>query len=584
MGKIFTILKNIILFLIKEICSFFIKFTLFIIVILIIITTIAYHSIEPVEYKKEYYVNLDLTSVVKESTSNLYFFNNEEVNFYKLLEILENIKNDEQAKGIIYKANNNFLSTVQINEVGEKLKELESANKKVIAYLDNADNNSLLLASYANEIFMPNTSSSSVDIYPYFNEDYYIKNFIDKIGLEFNVVHIGAYKSYGENLAKHSMSKESREEHERIYEKRYQNFLEDISKNLKQDKNALKEIIENGDLVATNSLELKEKKLITDFTDINRLLNSLNIVELDEYIKNYMSFQPYSDNMIALLNLEGNIVENEMQNNGINHNSVIEQLEELKNDSFVKALVLRVNSPGGSAFASNLIAKKIEEVAKIKPVYVSMGSVAASGGYYISSAANKIFANKNTITGSIGVVSVIQNVSKTLDKLDIKREEISKGKFADLYSMTGTFTKEKYEKIKNSNIKVYEEFKDVVANNRKLDKNYLETIAGGRIYTGEEAKNIGLVDEVGGLEDTIKSIAKDYKLQDYSVKMIYNQKDYKKLLKKYSKFINVGVEETVKNQIKETIKESINENININQSLLNKPITYTPEYLFRKKY
>ena len=177
---------------------------------------------------------------------------------------------------------------------------------------------------------------------------------------------------------------------------------------------------------------------------------------------------------------------------------MVSELDKALKDKNVKGIVLRVNSPGGSALASAIINNKIKEVNKVKPVYVSIGGVAASGGYYISADAKKIFADRGSLTGSIGVVSLIPNIKELVGKIDINVEELKKGEYADIYSLTNEINKDKLDKIYASNLKVYDEFLNVVSEGRDLNREYVHSIAQGKVWLGEEALELKLVDEIGG--------------------------------------------------------------------------------------
>ena len=202
-----------------------------------------------------------------------------------------------------------------------------------------------------------------------------------------------------------------------------------------------------------------------------------------------------SNNIIYVVPLEGDIVESQTEvfagEENINVSETLEKTKySKKKNNKIKAVVLRVNSPGGSALTSDIIAEKVKELAEEKPVYVSMSSVAASGGYYISTNAHKIFVDRNTITGSIGVVSILPDFSKLITDNGVNIEKIFDGEYSDLYS-ADSFTEKKYNKIYNSNLKVYEDFLNVVSKGRRIDKEKLKTIAEGRIWTGDEAIKIG---------------------------------------------------------------------------------------------
>ena len=273
-----------------------------------------------------------------------------------------------------------------------------------------------------------------------------------------------------------------------------------------------------------------------------------------------------SNNIVYVIPLEGDIVESQTEifsgEENINTSETLEKLNIAKENDKVKAIVLRVNSPGGSALTSDIIAEKIRELAEKKPVYVSMSSVAASGGYYISANAHKIFVDRNTITGSIGVVSILPDFSKLITDNGVNIEKISEGEYSDLYS-TDSFTEKKYNKIYNSNLKVYEDFLNVVSKGRKIDKEKLKTIAEGRIWTGDEAIKIGLADEIGGLNETIYAIAEDNDMDEYAVVVAKDKFEIGNIYKKYSKYIKMDA--------KDLIKEKIFKNY-----LYNKPVTYLP--------
>ncbi len=380
----------------------------------------------------------------------------------------------------------------------------------------------------------------------------------------------GDYKSYGEDLASSYMSKENREDTTRILNENYQYFLDIVSENLKYSREELDNIIKNGDLVAASSQDLFEKKLITGYMywdELQRNLGNDNIISLNEYDEDYV-IENYenSKNQIYVLALEGEIVHYEdeiLDTMFIGSRSIIENLDKLEKDENVKGVILRVNSPGGSALTSDKINNRIKEFVKKKPIYISMGSVAASGGYYISSNASKIFADENTITGSIGVVSMIPNFSELLKKVGVNSEKISEGNFADLYS-SDEMTEEKYNKILKSNLKVYDDFLEEVSKGRKIPREKLEKIAEGRIWTGREAIQIGLVDEIGGLKDVAYAMVKDLGIEnDYSIIFLEEKFDIKNLYKKYSRFL--------KTDSLELLKEKL-----YNENLYNRPVLYMP--------
>ena len=424
--KILHYLKKFILFIIKEIFSFFIKLFLFLLVVLAIIGLIV-QSIEEkpqVVIKDNAYVVIDLANSYKERSLSSSLFEDDSINFYNLLTNIKNLSFDDKVSGVVLKLNSNSLSYAQSEELAQELSMLRGADKKVIAYFENANRKNYYLASYADEIYMPSANSTSVNIYPYFREEFYTKKLSDKFGVKFNIIHVGDYKSYQENLAKDTMSKEAREDSTRILNLNYENFLDIVSLNRKLNRDDLDKIIKDGDLVAASSIDLFSNKLIDKYSYWDNLVTLLGgkdkLISIQDYAKNYYQEATLddSDNIVYVIPLEGDIVEAQTEifsgEANINVNETIAKLNTAKENKKIKAVVLRVNSPGGSALTSDIIAEKVKELASEKPVYVSMSSVAASGGYYISANANKIYVDRNTVTGSVGVVSVLVDYSSLL--------------------------------------------------------------------------------------------------------------------------------------------------------------------------
>ena len=572
--KILHYLKKFILFIIKEIFSFFIKLFLFLLVVLAIIGLIV-QSIEEkpqVVIKDKAYVVIDLANSYKERSLSSSLFEDDSINFYNLLTNIKNLSFDDKVLGVVLKLNSNSLSYAQSEELAQELSMLRGADKKVIAYFENVNRKNYYLASYADEIYMPSANSTSVNMYPYFREEFYTKKLSDKFGVKFNIIHVGDYKSYQENLANDSMSKEAREDSTRILDLNYENFLDIVSLNRKLNRDELDKIIKDGDLVAASSVDLFNNKLIDKYSYWDNLVTILGgkdkLVPIQDYVKNYYEEATLenSDNIVYVIPLEGDIVESQTEifsgEAAINVNETIAKLNTAKENKKIKAVVLRVNSPGGSALTSDIVAEKVKELASEKPVYVSMSSVAASGGYYISANANKIYVDRNTVTGSIGVVSVLVDYSSLLKDNGVNVEKISEGEYSDLYS-ADTFTEKKYNKIYNSNLKVYEDFLNVVSKGRKIEKEKLKTLAEGRVWTGDEAVKNGLADEIGGIYSTIYGVTEDNNIEDYTVVFAKDKVEIGNIYKKYSRYIKMDKKDLIKTTV-------------FKDYLYNKPVTYLP--------
>jgi len=540
-----------------------------------VIIGLIFKSIEEkpqVVIKDKAYVVIDLANSYKERSLSSSLFEDDSINFYNLLTNIKNLSFDDKVLGVVLKLNSNSLSYAQSEELAQELSMLRGADKKVIAYFENVNRKNYYLASYADEIYMPSANSTSVNIYPYFREEFYTKKLSDKFGVKFNIIHVGDYKSYQENLAKDTMSKEAREDSTRILNLNYENFLDIVSLNRKLNRDDLDKIIKDGDLVAASSIDLFSNKLIDKYSYWDNLVTLLGgkdkLISIQDYAKNYYQEATLddSDNIVYVIPLEGDIVEAQTEifsgEANINVNETITKLNTAKENKKIKAVVLRVNSPGGSALTSDIIAEKVKELASEKPVYVSMSSVAASGGYYISANANKIYVDRNTVTGSVGVVSVLVDYSSLLKDNGVNVEKISEGEYSDLYS-ADTFTEKKYNKIYNSNLKVYEDFLNVVSNGRKIDKERLKELAEGRVWTGTEAVKNGLADEIGGLYSTIYAITEDNNIDDYTVVLAKDKVEIGNIYKKYSRYIKMDKKDLIKTTV-------------FKDYLYNKPVTYLP--------
>ena len=572
--KILHYLKRFILFVIKEILSFFIKLFLFLFVIGVIISAIIKNFEEKptVAIKNKAYVLINLADSYNERLLKSNLFEDDSISFYTLLESIESASYDDRVEGIILKLNGDSLSYAQSEELAHEISMARAANKKIIAYFENVGRKNYYLASYANEIYMPSANSTNVNIYPYFREEFYIKDLADKFGVKFNIIHVGDYKSYMENLASNTMSKEAKEDIVRVLDKNYNNFLDVVSLNRKINRDDLDKIIKDGELVAASSVDLMNNNLIDKYVYWDNVISMVGgkdkVITIQEYAKNYYKEGSMSDsnNIIYVVPLEGDIVESQTEvfagEENINVSETLEKLNIAKENNKIKAVVLRVNSPGGSALTSDIIAEKVKELAEEKPVYVSMSSVAASGGYYISTNAHKIFVDRNTITGSIGVVSILPDFSKLITDNGVNIEKIFDGEYSDLYS-ADSFTEKKYNKIYNSNLKVYEDFLNVISKGRRIDKEKLKTIAEGRIWTGDEAIKIGLADEIGGLNETIYAIAEDNDMDEYAIVIAKDKFELGNIYKKYSRYLKMDTKDLVKKKI-------------FKDYLYNKPVTYLP--------
>ena len=388
------------------------------------------------------------------------------------------------------------------------------------------------------------SASADLSITGYHYSSLYYKNLFDKLGIDIKVIHIGDFKSYGENYTRTSISDELKGELTRIFDRRLDIFTENISKARKIDKNKLSADVMNGDSSFLTPFNARDRGFIDKLEYSGQLFQRLgitdeNIIDIYDYAAKMRV--PEKKDKIAVIYAEGPIMydENTGNNIAITPVSIAEKIKQLKKVNNLKGVVLRINSPGGSALSAELIYQMFSEMPV--PVYVSMGSTAASGGYYIAMAGDKIFADKSTITGSVGVVSTIPKIKKAAGNLGIDSSSITKGKYSDLYDPFVDLSEESTERLRTSMQDTYKEFKSRVEKNRGISADKLEEYAQGKVWLGDEAKEIGLVDQIGSLDDTIQAMAKDLKLQNYSVEEIFVKEDYNKVLQRLSGYITTQV-------------------------------------------
>ncbi|EHO22103.1 signal peptide peptidase SppA, 67K type [Fusobacterium necrophorum subsp. funduliforme 1_1_36S] len=476
--------------------------------------------------------------------------------FFEVLYALDSIRQDPRIKGVLLNADFLSWNKAQVEEIGTKLQKLQEEGKDLIVTLQEANRANYFLASYAQKIVMPPIHAASSNISPYHYEELYWKSLLDRFGITMNVIPIGDYKSYMENYAHKHMSPEFRENMKRLLEHAYQYSLNLIAENRKIDKSDLESWIENGELMGSSFHTLFEKGMVSKGEYPQRILEKIgeeNIISIQEYFS-LVKMKNRPKQYLALLTLEGTIEDETL---------FLDEVEAIQRDNNVKGVILRINSPGGSALVADMMYHAVKKLREKVPVYVSISGTAASGGYYVAVAGEKIFASPLSITGSIGVVSMIPNFSHLREKAEVSVESISKGKYADLYSYLKPLSEENYNRILQGNLGVYKDFLEVVSSNRKIETNFLDQhLAQGRVWLGAEAKEHKLIDELGGLEATIYALEQDKNLGALPILQVSKNDVFGQYLGKYRKFLTF-LPMTLQNKIPK-------------DRLWNKPIMYFP--------
>lgn len=536
------IVKQFLIFTLKEIYSFFLKLFLFfaLLALLIIIVSVAVVSKQKESINNNYsYIMLSPTNLTDDKLqTNLLKNAKQNISFRDLTIGIETAAKDQKIKGIIIDLDRVLLTSSNIEELTPKLEAFKKANKKIYAYGSYIDNQNYSLALNADEIIMVPSSSASISITGYHYSNLYMKKLFDNLGINFEVIHIGDYKSYGENYNKETMSDGLKSELTRILDTRLNTFTKSISQNRKLDLQTINTKLLNGDLALQTPFSARDNGLIDKLEYFGQFLSRIgakeeDVIDIYSYLSIKTPLKEHAKDKIAIIYAEGPITYLETSGGDIviTPENISQKLSELNKISNLKGVVLRVNSPGGSALGAEMIYKALSDIQV--PIYVSMGSTAASGGYYISMSGDKIFADKSTITGSIGVVSILPKVNKGAEKYGVNSSSINKGKYSDVYDPFTPLDDDSRNKITQSMTETYKEFKSRVITNRKISDAKLETLAQGRIWLGEEAKSNGLVDEIGSLDDTIKALAKTLNLTSYEVIDVYSNESFNDLISRF---------------------------------------------------
>jgi protease-4 len=412
----------------------------------------------------------------------------------------------------------------KVEELSGAIRRFRARDKKVIAYLERPNNLGYLLASTADSVFIPPVSE--LPLVGLRAELQTYKGLLDKIGVEVEVERVEEYKNAPEPFIFDRPSEPCRQQINRILDGLYAELVTSIAANREMTSDSVEVLIDKAPLM---SIEAKEyglvddtcylDKALEDYSGSGRLVNRRR-VSLHEYLH-----QPIYDDRwgeppkLALIIADGEITEGK-SGGKVGEYEMLSAIRKARLDKNIKGMVLRINSPGGSASASDLIWHEIEKTARAKPLVISMGNVAASGGYYISSVKNEILVNKSTITGSIGVFAGKANLSRLFDKIGIYSESHLRGRNAGMYSLSEPFTPEQREKLKTHISEFYRHFIGKVAKARSITPDSANALGRGQVWTGAEAVENGLADRIGGLHQSIEILQETCGLRPEDTEMV----------------------------------------------------------------
>ena len=519
----------------------------FFVFISVIVSLATFQSPKPVVQDNSVLTITLKDEIVDQSTNNRYSVDwlsgglttDKNVGLREVTTAIHNAATDPKIKGISLELESAIPTALSLlEEVRTALEEFKSSGKFVYAYSNSGlSQKGYYVASVADKVYL--SPVANFDFKGLYYSVPFLKDFFDKFNIEMQVIRHGKYKSAVEPYISNKMSEANREQISSFVNTMWNDILRPIS----ASRNISIEDLNNyaDELAVTTAKQAKKLNFIDDILyqdEYYAMLKEKVGVSSDQKLRQ-MELQKYitaateekstdNDGHIAIVYANGTIIEGKSGQGSMGHETICEAIRDAREDKKVKAIVFRVNSPGGSALASEFILREIQLTVKEKPVIVSMGTYAASGGYYISCAADHIFADPTTLTGSIGVFGMVPNFQKLLkNDLKINIEGVQTNKNASyMTSVVEPMSPYQITVIQNEIEDIYDTFITHVAKGRNMTKEQVDDIAQGRVWTGTEAINIGLVDKLGNLEDAIAFTAQKAGLNQYKIKEFPRQKEF----------------------------------------------------------
>lgn len=481
----------------------------------------------------------------------------------EILHAIKTAKNDDRVKGI--SLNNNFLlaGLAQTQTLRKALNDFKDSGKFIYAYGDFYSQKDYYLASVSDSIFL--NPVGVMDFRGLSSEVLYYKDLQEKTGVKMEVIRHGKYKSAVEPYLENEMSEANRTQIKELIQSLWNSMLDEISMDRNISTSDLNMIADT--LGGRLPKYAKQSRLIDDvlfYDEYERIIanalseeatEDINYISLDDYTR-YSSKKELvtGKDKIAVIFAQGEIFYGEGGPDIIGQGIINKALIKAREDDKVKAIVLRVNSPGGSALTSDIIWREVELAKDVKPVVVSMGNVAASGGYYIAAGADKIFAEPTTITGSIGVFGTIPNIEGLAKDIGINAEQVGTNRNSVEYSLFEPMGEAFRNQVQESIEDTYQTFLTRVSNGRNISMAQADSIAQGRVWSGVDAKRLGLVDELGSLQDAIAEAARMSEIESYGIR---KYPKYKSGFERFMEDISGAGTKVKENVIKEEIGEEI---------------------------
>ena len=518
----FTNILNKIDFFRKILINTFFIIFLFGIFLFLLISPFLGESVD----KKKSILFLDASSQLSNNSS--FFSKSYGLSNYEIVNAIEIAEKDNEIETILIDVSLMNLSATDASEIGESLKNFRSSGKKVITYGDFYFQNQYLLASYSDEIIL--NPFGLVYLEGYKNYRFYLKEALNKINININTFIAGDYKSASEIFTNESMSEDSKLESKRFLSALWNEWLMHISSNRETAISiSIQDYIDNIGSLITSSNE-KGSNLALDLGLVDKIMNRIEmedyLTKLDTNRDYFLKISKYheisrknlSQNKLAMIEAKGEIVDGDLSDNNLSSGHFSRLLKKVKEGNY-QGLLIRLNTPGGSGFASEIIRQELIQLKDLEiPIIVSMADIAASGGYWISADVDEIWASPFTLTGSIGVWTALPDFGKSLKDIGINYDGVSTTQFnPSLVTGPDDNSKLLIQSVVDS---AYEYFLEVVSKGRNLDKDFTKTISEGKIWTSKEAKENGLIDEIGSQRNSLDHLAQLAKLEDYDVELI----------------------------------------------------------------
>ncbi len=497
--------------------KWFLTIIIFLIIFVAVAVAVVITAVSGPKIKSDSMLYVDIKNEIpEESTDNPFekIFEGERNTLRDYLACIHRAASDDRINGIVLRVGGAAVGWAKIQELRDALISFKESNKPVIAFIEYASGGDYYLATACDEIYL--LPVGMLEVAGIMSEVPFLKGTLDKLGIKAEFEHVAEYKTASDILTRDSMSQYHKEMVNNILDSLFKQYVNDVSQARGISQSDLQAIIDKGIL---SPEEAHDAKLVDDLKyhdEVKDMLEEkfgakIHKVTIDKYKGSDAFKKGIGAEKIALVYATGTIISGEsgsdsMTGKMLGSDTMITVFEKIRKDKSIKGVVMRVNSPGGSGIASDVIWREVQLTRENIPVVISMSDVAASGGYYISMGADAIVAQPSTITGSIGVLAGKFNMIGFYDWIGMNWELTKRGRNADFFSSNRSFTKEQREMLQHEIYEFYKKFVQKVADGREKSWEEIDAIAKGRVWTGATARELGLVDELGGLKKAINVV------------------------------------------------------------------------------